>query len=78
LLGFESQTSHLNELKLRQFKHARLFHNSDKTLFIICYNHYLPKIKKPSVEVKISNLITFSIVCCQNGIGTMISLNLVM
>jgi hypothetical protein len=29
------------------------------------------KINKPSVEVKILNLIKYSTICCQNGKGTM-------
>jgi hypothetical protein len=45
----------------------RLFHNINKTLFIILYNHYLNfGIRKQSVEVKVSNLINYSTVCCQN------------
>jgi hypothetical protein len=34
------------DLKLKQSRHIRLFHNIEKTLFIIFYNHYLPKISK--------------------------------
>jgi hypothetical protein len=41
---FEPQTFHDSDLKLEQSKHIRLFHNIDKTMFIIFYNHYLPKI----------------------------------
>ncbi len=44
LLGFDPQTSHDNDLNLKHSKHIKLFHNNDKTLFIICYNHYLSKI----------------------------------
>jgi hypothetical protein len=53
----------------------RLFPNIDETLFIIfnititCQNF---RIKKPSVEVKISNLIIYSTICCQNGNGIMV------
>jgi len=32
--------------KLKQSKHIRLFHNINKTMFIISYNHYLPKISE--------------------------------
>ncbi len=35
LLGFQPQTFHDNDLKLRQSKHTRVFHNINKTLFII-------------------------------------------
>ncbi len=31
------------------------------------------RIKKPSVEVKIQNLINYFIVCCQNHLGAMVS-----
>ncbi len=51
LLGFELQNSHDNDLKLKQFKHIRLFHNIDKILYIICYNHYLPKFSKLKNQV---------------------------
>jgi hypothetical protein len=40
------ETFHNTDLKLKQSKHIRLFHNIDKTLFIIFYNHCLPKISK--------------------------------
>jgi len=40
------ETFHNSDLRLRQFRHTRLFHNIDKTLFIIFYNHCLPKISK--------------------------------
>jgi hypothetical protein len=43
LSGFELQTFNDNDLKLKQFKHIRLLHNIDKTLFIIFYNHYFSK-----------------------------------
>jgi len=69
------QTFCENDLKLKQFTHTRLFHNIDKTLFIIFYNHFSIenfKIEKPSVKVEISNLINYSIVCCQNGKSTMV------
>jgi hypothetical protein len=44
LSSFELQTLHDKDLKLRQSRHTRLFHNIDKTLFIILYIHYLLKI----------------------------------
>jgi hypothetical protein len=76
LSGFELQTFHKNSLRLRQSKHTRLFHNIEKILFIILYNHYLSKkfrIKKASAKVKISNLINYSTICCRNGKGAAIT-----
>jgi hypothetical protein len=51
-----------------------LFHNIGKTLFIIIYNHYLPKISelKNDAKVKISNLNNYSAICCRDGKGTTI------
>lgn len=46
LLGFETHTSHDSNLKLGQSRHTKLFHNIDKVLFDILYNHYLLKISK--------------------------------
>jgi hypothetical protein len=34
------------DLKLKQFRHIRLFHNTDDIVFIILYNHYLQKISE--------------------------------
>jgi hypothetical protein len=38
---FESQTLKDSNLKHKQFRHTRLFHNTNKKLFIILYKHYL-------------------------------------
>ncbi len=46
LSSFESQTFHNNDLRLKQPTHVRLFHNIDKSLFIILYNQYLSKISE--------------------------------
>jgi hypothetical protein len=46
-LGFKLD----NDLKLKQFKHTKLFHNTDNIVFIILYNHYLPKISKLKNQV---------------------------
>ncbi len=64
---FEPQTFHDNDLKLKQSRHIRLLHNIDKIMFIVFYNHYLPKIsnKKASAKVTISNLNNYSTICCQ-------------
>jgi hypothetical protein len=40
-IRFESQTLKDSDLKLRQFRHTRLSHNTNKKLFITLYNHYL-------------------------------------
>jgi hypothetical protein len=71
---FEPQTFHDSDLKLKQSRHIRLFHNIDKTMFIIIYNHYLPKFsnKKQGAKVMISNLNNYSTICCHNGKGTMV------
>jgi hypothetical protein len=63
-----------NDLKLKQSRHIRLFHNIDKTMFIILLNHYLLKIsnKKPGAKVMISNLNNYLAICCWNDKGTMI------
>jgi hypothetical protein len=53
LSRFEPQTFKYGDIKLRQSKHTKLFHNLEKKSIIILYTHYLPNIKKPSVEVKI-------------------------
>jgi hypothetical protein len=39
LSSFQPHTCYDNDLKLGQFKHINLFHNIDKILFIILYNH---------------------------------------
>jgi hypothetical protein len=70
LWGFEPQTFRDDDLKLKQSKHIRLFHNIDTTLFIILYNHYLSKkfkINKSGAEIKISNLNNYMVFCYQNG-----------
>ncbi len=75
MLGFELQTLHDNDFKLSQSKHITLSQNLNKTQFIISYNHYLQKnfrVKKSRVEVKISNLINYLTICCQNGKDTTI------
>jgi hypothetical protein len=72
------ETFHNSDLRLKQSRHIRLFHNIDKTLFIIFYKHCLQKnlkIIKPSVEVKKSNLINYSTICCQNGQRTTVIWN---
>jgi predicted small integral membrane protein len=51
LLGFELQIFHNNDLRLKQFKHTRLFHKIGSTLFIILYNHYLSKNSKLKNQV---------------------------
>jgi len=55
-----------NDLKLKQSRHIRLFHNIDKTMFIILLNHYLLKIsnEKPGAKVMISNLNNYLAICC--------------
>jgi hypothetical protein len=62
-------------LKTKQSRHTRLFHNIDKSLFIVLYNHYMLKIselKKLGAKVKISNLNNYLVVCCWNGKGSTI------
>jgi len=58
--SFRQRAFRDSNLKLRQSRHTRLFHN--------VYEILLPaensKIKKPSVEVKISNSINYLTVCC--------------
>jgi hypothetical protein len=51
VLGFESQTFHDNDLKLKQSKHIRLFHKIDKAIFIILYNYYMLKISELKNQV---------------------------
>jgi len=46
LLGFESPSFHGSDLKLKQSRQIRLLHIIDKTMFIILYNHYQPKISE--------------------------------
>jgi hypothetical protein len=46
IVRFEPKTFKNNNLKLRQFLHTKLFHNTENSLFIILYNHYLPKFSK--------------------------------
>jgi len=38
-------------LKLRESKHIKLFHNIDKSLFIILHKHYMPKFSKLKNQV---------------------------
>jgi hypothetical protein len=38
LSGFELQTFHNNDLKLKQFKHTKLLHSVDK-VFFLNFNH---------------------------------------
>ncbi len=71
-MRFEPQTFHDNDLEFKQFKHTRLFHNVDEILFIITYNHYLPKIselKNLGAKVRILNLNNYLTICCRNGKG---------
>jgi len=51
LLGFELQIFHNIDLKLKQFKHTRLFHKIGSTLLIILYNYYLSKFSKLKNQV---------------------------
>ncbi len=51
LLGFDLKTSHDSDLNLKHYKHIRLLYNNGKTLFIICYNHYLSKFSKLENQV---------------------------
>ncbi len=44
LLGLKLLTPHHSGLQKRKSRQSRLFDNNDKSLFIICYNHYLSKI----------------------------------
>jgi hypothetical protein len=46
LIKSKVQLSSFETLELKQFRHIRFFHNIDKTLFIIFYNHCLPNISK--------------------------------
>jgi len=68
--GFEPQTFHDGDLKLKQSKHIRLFHNIDKTIFIILYNNYLSKFSKLTnqvLKIKFSNLNNYLVFFYQNG-----------
>ncbi len=67
---FELHTFYDNDLKLRQCKQTQLFHNIEKTLFIILYNHYLLKIselKNQVLKLRFQNLINYSTICRWNG-----------
>jgi hypothetical protein len=45
------QTFHNSDLKLKKSTHTKLLYNIDKTLFIILYTHYMPKISELKNQV---------------------------
>jgi hypothetical protein len=50
-IKFETHTLKFKNLKLRQFKHTILSRKLEKSVFVILYNHYLPKISKLKYQV---------------------------